>query len=168
MNKRMLPLLLGLSVCSAAIAQNAPTNAPAPAAVPATQMTTTTVTWATPASGALTQDAIENSIANAGYKEIEGLKFTDGVWRTKARGGNKQWAKLAVGPVTGRVYPADAPAALNANEIKAKLTTAGFQNPTDVKFDDGLWSVSAKSPQGNDIHLLVDPTDGSVVAQSRE
>jgi len=167
MNKRMLPLLLGLSVCSAAMAQNAPTTTPAPAAVP-TQLTTTTVTWATPASGALTQDAIETSIANAGYKEVEGLAFKDGVWRTKARGGNKKWSKLAVGPVTGRVYPADAPSALNADEVKAKLTTAGYQNPTDVKFDDGLWSVSAKSPQGSDIHLLVDPTDGSVVAQSRD
>jgi len=167
MNKRMLPLLLGLSVCSAAMAQNAPTTAPAPATVP-TQLTTTTVTWATPASGALTQDAIETSIANAGYKEVEGLAFKDGVWRTKARGGNKKWSKLAVGPITGRVYPADAPSALNADEVKAKLTAAGYQNPSDVKFDDGLWSVSAKSPQGSDIHLLVDPTDGSVVAQSRD
>ena len=66
------------------------------------------------------------------------------------------------------VYPADAPSALNADEVKAKLATAGYQNFTDVKFDDGLWSVAAKSPQGSDINLLVDPTDGSVVAQSRE
>ncbi len=32
----------------------------------------------------------------------------------------------------------------------------------------GLWNVAAKSPQGSNINLLVDPTDGSVVAQSRE
>ena len=42
-----------------------------------------------------------------------------------------------------------------ADEVKAKLATAGYQNFTAVKFDDGLWSVAAKSPQGSDINLLV-------------
>jgi hypothetical protein len=37
-----------------------------------------------------------------------------------------------------------------------------------VKFDDGLRSADAKSKRGNDVNLLVDPTDGSVVARSRD
>lgn len=96
------------------------------------------------------------------------MKFKDGVWRGKAQGGNKTWSKLAVGPVNGRVYPADAPSKLNKDEVKAKLAAADYQNVKDVKFDDGLWSAEAKTAQGSDINLLVDPNDGSVVAKSHD
>lgn len=165
MIKRMLPLLLGLSIGGVALAQNAPTPVPS-----TTQTTTTTVsTWSTQQpSGALTQDAIETAVANAGYKEVKEMAFKDGVWRTKARGGNKKWVKLAIGPVSGKVYPSDAPSKLNEDEVNAKLTTDGYQNVKDIKFDDGLWSAQAKTPHGNDANLLVDPTDGSVVAKSHD
>jgi len=167
MIKRTLLVAVGLSVCSVTLGQNSPVAAP-PAA--ATQATTTTVTtWSDQQpAGALTQDAIETAIADAGYKEVEGLKFKAGVWRGKARGGNKKWSKLAVGPVTGRVYPADAPSKLNKDEVEAKLTTAGYLNVKDVTFDEGLWSADAQSSQGTSINLLVDPVDGSVVAKSHD
>jgi hypothetical protein len=166
MFKRLLPLLIGLSIGSVALAQNAPVTPPTSGAA---ETTTTVTTWTTTQpAGALSQNAIETSIANAGYKEVEGLKFKDGVWRTKARGGNKQWGKVAVGPLTGRVYPADAPSKLNEDEVNAKLAGAGYQNVKHVKFDDGLWSADAKTPRGDDIALLADPTDGSVVAKSRD
>ena len=165
---RMLPLLIGLSVCNVAVAQDVP--ATAQSTTSATQTTTTTVTtWtAQPPAGALSQDAIESAIANAGYKEVEGLKFKDGVWRSKARGGNKAWSKLSVGPVNGKVYPADAPSKLNKDEVKAKLVAAGYQNVKDVEFDEGLWSAAAETARGDDVNLLVDPDDGSVVAKSRD
>ncbi|WP_158884371.1 PepSY domain-containing protein [Rhodanobacter sp. L36] len=167
MIKRLLPLLIALSMGSVAFAQDTP-PATAPA-TGATETTTTVTTWTTTQPvGALTQDAIETSIANAGYKEVENLKFKDGVWRTKARGGNKQWVKLEVGPMTGRVYPANAPSKLNEDEISAKLAGAGYQNVKHVKFDDGLWSADAKTPHGEDVAVLADPTDGSVVAKSRD
>jgi hypothetical protein len=168
MIKRLLPLLIGLSIGGVALAQNAPVTAqPTPTAPTTTTLVTTTWT-AQPPTGALTQDAIETSVANAGYKEVEGMKFEDGVWRTKARGGNKKWVKLAIGPVSGRVYPADAPSKLNENEVSAKLAGDGYQNVSDVKFDDGLWAAKAKTVHGDDVDLLVDPEDGSVVAKSRD
>jgi hypothetical protein len=37
-----------------------------------------------------------------------------------------------------------------------------------VKFDEGLWAAEAKTSHGNDVDLLVDPDDGSVVAQSHD
>jgi hypothetical protein len=128
MIKRILPLLIGLSVCSVALAQDVP--ATAQSKTTATQTTTTTVTkWtAHPPAGALSEDAIKGAIATAGYKEVKGLEFEDGVWRSKARGGNKSWSKLSVGPVNGKVYPADAPSKLNEDEVKAKLAAAGYQN----------------------------------------
>jgi hypothetical protein len=163
MIKRMLPLLIGLSICGATLAQDMPATAQS------TTSTTTITTWAPqPPTGGATEDAVKNAIANAGYKEVKDLKFKDGVWRSEARGGNKQWVKLAVGPVNGKVYAADAPSKLNKDEISAKLATAGYENVKDVKFDDGLWAAEAKTMHGNDVDLLVDPDDGSVVAKSRD
>ncbi|MEO7051301.1 MAG: PepSY domain-containing protein [Rhodanobacter sp.] len=166
MIKRLLPVLIGLSVCGAAAAQTAP--APRQSAT-STVQTTTTTTWTAQApTGALNEKAIKTAIGNAGYKEVKGLKFKDGVWRSKARGGNDKWVKLAVGPVNGVVYPADAPSNLNKDEITAKLAAAGYQNVKDVEFDDGLWSADAKNAHGDDIDLLVDPNNGSVIAKSRD
>ncbi len=167
MIKRMLPLLIGLSVCSVTLAQAVP--AAAQATTRAIQTTTTVTTWTTrPPAGALSEDAIKSAIASAGYKEVKGLEFKGGVWRSKARGGNKTWSKLAVGPVNGRVYPADAPSRLNADEVKAKLAAAGYQNVKEVEFDGGLWRADAKTARGDDVDLLVDPNDGSVVAKSHD
>ncbi|MGH8215764.1 MAG: PepSY domain-containing protein [Rhodanobacteraceae bacterium] len=158
----MLSAALAASLlCAAgmACAQDAPMQS--------TQTTTTTTTVSAP-TGALTEDQIKTDIANAGYKEVSGLEFKDGVWQAKARGGNDNWVRIKVGPTTGKVYQADAPSRLNEDEIKAKLTAQGYQNVHDVEFDDGLWSADAKSPQGQDVDLLVDPDDGSVVASDHD
>ena len=166
MSKRLLPLLIGLSIGGAVLAQTQPSPMTASST---TKVTTTTSTWSTqPPNGAKTEDAIKAAIAGAGYKEVKGLAFKDGVWRGKARGGNKKWVKLAVGPVSGKVYPSNAPSRLNEDEVNAKLTAAGYQNVKVVKFDHGLWSAEARSPQGHRVDLLADPDDGSVVAQSRD
>ena len=169
MIKRMLPLLIGLSVCGAAFAQDMPATAQSTTTTANHATTVTTTLWpAQPPTGGSTEDAVKTAIANAGHKEVKDLKFKDGVWRSKARGGNKKWVKLAVGPVNGKVYAADTPSKLTKDEISAKLATAGYQNIKDVKFDEGLWAAEAKTPHGNDVDLLVDPDDGSVVAQSHD
>ena len=162
MDKRMLSAALAASLLCAggmACAQTPP--------VQATQTTTTTTTVET-SSNALTEDQIKTDIGNAGYKEVKGLEFKNGVWMAKARGGNDNWVRIRIGPTTGKVYQADAPSRLNQDEIKAKLTAAGYQNVHDVEFDDGLWSADAKSPQGEDVDLLVDHDDGSVVASQHD
>ena len=162
MEKHVLSAALATSLLCAggmAFAQNVP--------VQATQTTTTTTTVET-SSNALTEDQIKTDIGNAGYKEVKGLEFKNGVWMAKARGGNDNWVRIRIGPITGKVYQADAPSRLNQDEIKAKLTAAGYQNVHDVEFDDGLWSADAKSPQGDDVDLLVDPDDGSVVASQHD
>ncbi len=166
MIKRILPLLIGLSIGGVALAQ----EMPATATPPTTATQTTTITrWTTKRpSGALSEHEIKAAIASAGYKEVKGLEFKDGVWRSKARGGNKDWVKLAVGPVSGKVYPADAPSRLNKDEVSAKLAAAGYQNIKDVEFDEGLWSAEASTAHGSDMDLLVDPDDGSVVARSHD
>ncbi len=137
-----------------AFAQNAPMQT----------TTTTTTTRVSSPSGALSESAIRAGIANAGYQKVKGLKFKDGVWQAKARGGNDKWVHIKIGPTTGKVYQANAPSMLNKDEVKAKLTAQGYQNIGDVEFDDGLWSARARNPEGKKVGLLVDPNDGSIVA----
>ena len=164
MSKRLLPLLIGLSIGGAVFAKTQPSPMTSSST---TRVTTTTSTWSTQLpNGAMSEEAIKAAIAGAGYKQVKGLEFKDGVWRSKARGGNKKWVKLAVGPVSGRVYPSDAPSRLDEDEVSAKLTATGYQNVKDVKFDHGLWRAKAKSAEGHSVDLLADPDDGSVVAQS--
>jgi hypothetical protein len=161
MHKHTLAAALSATLLLAggtAFAQNAPMQ---------TTTTTTTTRVSSPA-GALSESAIKADIANAGYQEVKGLKFEDGVWQAKARGGNDKWVRIKVGPTTGKVYEADAPSRLNENEIKAKLTAQGYQDVDDVEFDDGLWSADAKNPEGKKVDVLVDPNDGSVVAVKQD
>lgn len=167
MIKRILPLLIGLSICTVAIAQDMPA---ATQATTTTTLTTTKVSsWTIqPPEGALSEKDVKAAIATAGYQEVKGLEFKDGVWRSKARGGNKQWVELAVGPVNGKVYVDKAPSKLNKDEVTAKLVTAGYQDVDDVDFKDGLWNADAKTAGGKDVNLLVDPDDGSVVAKSHD
>lgn len=167
MIKHMLPLLIGLSMCSVALAQDPATTTQSTTTT--TRTTTLAAPWsAQPPTDALSEEAIKAAIATAGYKEVKNLKFKDGVWRTKARGGNEQWADLAVGPVTGKVYVSDAPSSLNKDEVKAKLAAAGYQDVDDVEYEHGLWSADAKTAGGMEVDLLIDPGDGSVVAKSRD
>ena len=161
MQIRMLPAALAAALlCTGgvALAQTAPTES----------ATTTTTTSVGTSSGALRESEIEASVANAGYKKVKGLKFKDGVWQAKARGGNDKWTHIKIGPTTGKVYEADAPSRLNENEVKARLTTQGYQNIGHVKFDKGLWKADARNPQGKDVDLLVDPNDGSVVSVQQD
>ncbi|MGH8190664.1 MAG: PepSY domain-containing protein [Rhodanobacteraceae bacterium] len=162
MQKHMLAAAVAASLLCAggmAMAQNAPAES---------SRTVTTTTTVDTTSGALSESQIKSDIADAGYKEVKGLEFKHGVWQAKARGGNHKWMKIRVGPTTGKVYEADAPSKLNKNEIKAKLTSAGYQNIGDVDFDNGLWSAEARSPTGEKVNLLVDPDNGSVVASEKD
>lgn len=185
MQTRMLPAALAaILVCAGgtAMAQTMPstqtvkqtttrqttTRTAVPTAQDTTTTTTTTATMFPKPDNALSEGAIKAHIASAGFKEVKGLEFENGVWQAKARGGNDNWVKIKVGPVTGKVYEADAPSRLNKSEIKAKLTAAGYQNIDDVDFDNGLWSADARNPEGKKVDLLVDPNDGSVVAQKRD
>lgn len=135
---------------------------------PAQTTPRTTATRVGALAAALDEADIRSDIANAGYKKVKDLKFKDGVWQAKARGGNDKWTHIKIGPTTGKVYEANAPSRLNENEVKAKLTAQGYQNIDDVEFDDGLWSARARNPEGKKVGLLVDPNDGSIVALKQD
>ncbi|HET7267794.1 MAG TPA: PepSY domain-containing protein [Oleiagrimonas sp.] len=167
MSKTILATVIAAAFAVPALAQMTP-----PAAAPATAASagarTTTLGTVPARKNALSEEAIKTSIAEAGYKMVKGLEFDDGVWRTEARGGNKHWVDLVVDPVTGKVYPEDAPSKLNAEEIQAALVAADYHDVHNVEFEEGLWSADARTAQGFNVDLLVDPDNGNVVAESRD
>ena len=141
-------LLAGASVVSAQ-APEAPTTPPT---------NTTTVP-----SIALTEAEVGSKVAGAGFKEVKGLKIENGVWQAEARGGDDAFVAVFVHPLTGKVFQEGSPSKLTEEDIKAKTTAAGYQNVKDVQYKNGLWSADAETGKGNNVDLVIDPDDGSVI-----
>lgn len=152
MRKILIALSIGALMAGPAFADTAPTTTPS---------NTTTA----PAA-ALTQDEVEGSIAMAGFKEVKGVTFKNGVWQADARGGDKEWVELNVHPLTGKIFQEGTPSRLNQEEIEAKVTAAGYQNVKDVDFKNGLWMAQADNGKGKEVHLMVDPDNGSVIGEA--
>jgi len=51
---------------------------------------------------------------------------------------------------------------LTAPQVQAKLTGQGYTKIHDVKFNDGMWHAEAKSADGNDVDVRIDPATGKV------
>ena len=68
-----------------------------------------------------------------------------------------------VHPLTGKVFQEGSPSKLTEEDIKAKVTAAGYQNIKDVEYKNGLWTADAETGKGNNVDLVIDPDDGSVI-----
>lgn len=55
------------------------------------------------------------------------------------------------------------PPPLSEADIRAALSTDGYSNVHDLKFEDGLWNADAERG-GQKVELHVDPEDGHVVS----
>ena len=66
-------------------------------------------------------------------------------------------------PLTGKVFQEGSPSKLTEEDIKAKVTAAGYQNIKDVEYKNGLWTADAETGKGNNVDLVIDPDDGSVI-----
>ena len=136
-------------------------QAPETPTVPPTNTTTVP-------SIALTETEVGSQIAKAGFKEVKGLKVENGVWEADARGGDDTWVEVSVHPLTGKLFQNGSPSKLTEEEITAKVTAAGYQNVRDVEYDDGLWTADAETGKGNNVDLVIDPDDGSVINASND
>src|SRR5690348_13409673 len=160
---------LALLAGGAALAQDLPPPPP-PGVATATQRTTTTTTTTTfprPAD-ALPQDQIMQGIAAAGYRNVEDLQFQNGLWVAKARDGAGNSVRIMIAPVSGHIYTENEPSRLDKDEIESRLTAQGYQDVDDLDFDDGIWRAEARSSTGEDVDLIIDPTDGSVIASKHD
>jgi hypothetical protein len=167
--RRMIALApFALMAGGVALAQELPPAPPPPGvATQRTTTTTTTTTFPRPAD-ALGQDVIMQNIAAAGYRDVEDLDFRNGLWVGTARDGAGNSVKIMVAPVSGRVYVANEPSRLDKEEIEARLTAQGYENIDDLDFDDGIWRAEARDSTGQDVDLIIDPTDGTVIASKQD
>lgn len=166
--RRMIALApFALMAGGVALAQELPPPPPQGVATQRTTTTTTTTTFPRP-ENALSQDAIMQDIAAAGYRDVEDLQFSNGLWVATARGGAGDSVKILVAPVSGRVYVANQPSPLGQAEIEARLTAQGYTDVDDLDFDDGIWRAEARNSAGQDMDLIIDPTDGTVIASKQD
>ena len=52
---------------------------------------------------------------------------------------------------------------LSENDVKAKLTAAGYSKIHDVDFDDGVWKAEAERADGNDVEIHLAANTGEII-----
>ncbi|WP_164739720.1 MULTISPECIES: PepSY domain-containing protein [unclassified Xanthomonas] len=112
---------------------------------------------------ALTSSEVTSMLTGKGYTKVHDVKFEHGVWTADARSGDGKDVDVRIDPVTGRVYGDQTTSKLSEADIRAALSTGGYSNVHDLKFEDGLWSADAERG-GQKVELHVDPEDGHVVS----
>ena len=91
------------------------------------------------------------------------LEFEDGMWEADATSADGNRVDLRVDPSSGKVFAEDMVSTLSADDIKARLTAAGYSKVNDVDFEDGIWEAEAERPDGADVKIRLDPTDGRIL-----
>lgn len=112
---------------------------------------------------AMTENDVRTQLQNDGYKNVHDLKFTDGMWRAKAEGGDGTNVTVKVDPKTGKAFPDKKVARLSEDDVKAALSSQGYTDVHDVDMDDGVWHAKARNPAGKKVEVQVDPDSGKVI-----
>jgi len=63
---------------------------------------------------------------------------------------------------TARAGQASAPPAITQPQLKARLEAQGYTKINDMKFEDGVWKVDARSANGNHVDLRIDARTGQI------
>ena len=116
-----------------------------------------------PAPDALTEPQVRALLTEKGYTRIDDLDFEDGAWETDATSADGKRVDVRIDPATQRIYSDAMTSTLSEDDVKAKLTAAGYSKVHDVDFDDGVWKAEAERADGNDVEIHLDPKDGRVL-----
>ena len=117
----------------------------------------------TPKADALTEPQVRALLTEKGYTRIDDLDFEDGAWETDATSADGNRVDVSVDPASGRIYAEALVSTLSEDDVKAKLSAAGYSKVHDVDFDDGVWKAEAERADGNDVEIHLDPKDGHVL-----
>jgi hypothetical protein len=120
------------------------------------------------AQDTLTAPQVRAQLEAQGFTNVHDVKFDNGMWEADATSADGKRTELRLDPRTGTVYPDTAVSQLSEADVRAKLSTAGYSNVHDVKFDDGMWKADGKSPNGRNVEVRLDPTTGDVIAEKRD
>ncbi len=116
-----------------------------------------------PKADALTEPQVRALLTEKGYTRIDDLDFEDGAWETDATSADGNRVDVRVDPATKRIFAEALVSTLSEDDVKAKLSTAGYSKVHDVDFDDGVWKAEAERADGNDVEIHLDPKDGHVL-----
>lgn len=116
-----------------------------------------------PSADALTEPQVRALLTEKGYTRIDDLDFEDGAWETDATSADGNRVDIRIDPASQRIYAEAMVSTLSEDDVKAKLTAAGYSKVHDVDFDDGVWKAEAERKDGNDVEIHLDPKDGRVL-----
>src|SRR5690606_41192347 len=96
----------------------------------------------------LTEPQVRAVLEQQGFTRINDLEFEDGMWEADATSADGNRVDLRVDPSSGKVFAEDMVSTLSADDIKARLTAAGYSKVNDVDFEAGIREAEAARPDG--------------------
>ncbi len=118
---------------------------------------------ATAGKDALKEPQVRALLTEKGYTNIDDLDFEDGMWETDATSANGDRVDVRINPASGDVMAEKLVSDLSENDVKAKLTAAGYSKIHDVDFDDGVWKAEAERADGNDVEIHLAANTGEII-----
>lgn len=115
------------------------------------------------AADTLTEPQVRALLTEKGYTNIDDLDFEDGMWETDATSANGKRVDVRVNPATSDIKVDALVSNLTENDVKAKLTAAGYSEVHDVDFDDGMWKAEAERADGDDREIHLDASTGKII-----
>lgn len=112
---------------------------------------------------ALKEPQVRALLTEKGYTNIDDLDFEDGMWETDATSANGDRVDVRINPASGDVMAEKLVSDLSENDVKAKLTAAGYSRIHDVDFDDGVWKAEAERADGNDVEIHLAANTGEII-----
>ena len=116
----------------------------------------------------LTKVEIVSMLEAKGYTRINDVEFKDGMWQADARSADGERLDLSIDASSGKVYPEKLVANLSEDDVKAKLTAAGYLDVHDLDFENGLWTAEAEIGKGLDVELTLDPKTGEILGREKD
>ena len=153
-SKQLLSISIALAFAGVAQAQSAPATPPTPP--PTTQ-----------AASPLVEADIRKLLTDAGYTEINDVKFAEGVWTADAKSADGNHVELKIDS-DGKIIPDQPVANITKDQIIVKMQDAGYTKVHDVEFEGGVWKAEATDSKGKDVEVKLDPTDGHILGSEED
>lgn len=114
-------------------------------------------------------DHVRAKLQAAGYAEVREIEFDSGLWEAEVRRADGRWGEVALDPIQGEVFDAEAGrAVLDARSIAEKLEAAGYSEISDLDRDGALWEAEARDGSGQRVELRMSGYDGRVLSSDVE
>jgi len=118
-------------------------------------------TQVTPPTIGATQ--LVQTLEAAGYRDIRGLEFDDGLWEADAISPRGFEIELKIDPTNGAILNPEATGGVTAQQVQSSLKQQGYTDVRALEFDDGMLETEARDAEGRWVELKLDGTSGAVM-----